>query len=148
MTLKLKSLQKITELKNRLTQQATWTYTDSLRNLEEEQSRLRELEAAHEGSIGEFHELTSHSVSAQELHGWMLFLRSQRELIDQQCHTIEDREKDCSEKRERLTETFRDERKWTRLQDRRQVEYRLLQDKAEQAVLDEASVTGRHQIRG
>jgi flagellar export protein FliJ len=148
MTMKLQSLKKITELKSRLTQQATSTYTESLRHLEQEQARLRELESAHQGSIGEFHDLTSRSVSAQELHSWMLFLRSQREQIEQQCRTIEDREKDCSEKLERLTETYRDERKWTRLQDRRLFEHRMLQGKAEQAVLDEAAVTGRHQPRG
>ena len=48
MTIRLTSLKKITELKNRMTQQASVEYAESLRNLEAEQDKLQRLLQTHD----------------------------------------------------------------------------------------------------
>jgi len=144
MTIRLSSLRKITDIKGRMTQQATLHYSESLRDLEAEQARLREIQAQHEGAVGEFFDLTSRSVSAQDLHAWTLFFKSQRAQIEQQHKAVQKQEKVCNDRREALNERYLDEKKWSRLSERRVLEHQQLAEKLSQNELDEIAVSGRH----
>lgn len=148
MTIRLSSLKKITELKGRMTQIASGEYAESLQNLQSEQAKLQELINTHDQALVELHSLTTQSVSAQELHSWMLYVNSQRTLIEKQTLTLQKVEGECEEKRGMLTERFVDEQKWTRMQDRRVVEHRTHVDRLVQEALDEVAVTGHQRERG
>ena len=148
MTIRLTSLKKITELKNRMTQQASVEYAESLRNLEAEQDKLQHLMQTHDDLINDLHDLTNRGVPSQELHAWMQFMLTQRSAIAKQHLLIENKTEECTAKREDLTSTFLDEQKWLRLQDRRQLEHRAHVNKLAQEALDEIAVTGHQRVRG
>lgn len=148
MTMRLDSLQKITELKTKLTQQANWRYAESLRVLETEQNKLHELEQSHEQALYELHGLTSQAVSVQEVHEWTLFLIAKRKEMEEQAREIAKKQTICSNKHGELTECFMDEQVWNRLQERRQLEHLTQMNKAAQEMLDELAVTGYRRIRG
>jgi flagellar export protein FliJ len=144
MTMRLSSLRKITDIKGRMTQQATLQYTESLRELEVEKERLREIEEKYEGAVREFFQLTRQSVSAQDLHDWMLFFKSQRAQIEQQHKAVQKQEQVCQQHLDALHERYMDEKKWSRLFERRSLEQQQLLEKLSQNALEEIAVTGRH----
>lgn len=148
MTMRLSSLQKITELKSKLTQQANWRYAESLRVLETEQTKLHELEQSHEQALYELHGLTSQAVSAQEVHEWTLFMIAKRREMEEQTRVIAKKQTICSNKHGELTACFLDEQVWNRLQERRKWEHQAQINKAAQEMLDEMAVTGYRRIRG
>ncbi|KEO82932.1 flagellar export protein FliJ [Tumebacillus flagellatus] len=148
MSVRLESLHKITDLKNRLTQQANWQYTESLRNLETEREKLQNLLASHEEAVLELHNMTMEGVSAQELHGWMQFMLSQRSLIERQNHLIEGKRSECTEKRQEMTECYLEEQKWVKLKGRRLEEHQAWLNKLAQESLDEIAVTGYQRTKG
>jgi flagellar export protein FliJ len=149
MTIRLRSLQKITELKNRLTQRANLEYSESLRLLEAEQSRLQELVNEHDQLLAELHEgLNGGSVASHELHNWMQFMISQRQRIEHQHRVIDQKQEDCSVKRVELTDRFQDEQIWLKLRERRLMEHRAHLNKLAQEALDEIAVTGHRRMKG
>lgn len=148
MSVRLESLQKITDLKNRLTQQANWHYTESLRTLETEQQKLQELLVSHDQAVLELHNLTMEGASAQELHDWMQFMLSQRNLIEQQNLLIEGKKSECIEKRQEMTDCYLEEQKWVKLKGRRTDEYQAYLNKISQETLDEIAVTGYQRMKG
>ncbi|MGB8955268.1 MAG: flagellar export protein FliJ [Tumebacillaceae bacterium] len=148
MTIRLTSLKKITELKNRMTQQVSVEYAESLRNLEAEQDKLQRLMQTHDDLIHDLHDLTGRGVPSQELHAWMQFMLTQRSAIAKQHMLIANKTEECTAKRDDLTSTFLDEQKWLRLQDRRQLEHRAHVNKLAQEALDEIAVTGHQRVRG
>jgi flagellar FliJ protein len=148
MSVRLQSLHKITDLKNRLTQQANWRYTESLRNLDTEREKLQELLNSHDQAILELHNLTNDGVSAQELQGWMHFMLSQRTLIERQNHLIEGKQSECTEKRQEMTDCYLEEQKWVKLKGRRLEEYQEFLNKVGQETLDEIAVTGYQRTKG
>ena len=148
MTIRLTSLKKITELKNRMTQQASVEYAESLRNLEEAQGKLQCMMQTHDDLINDLHELTGRGVTSQELHAWMQFMLTQRSAITKQHMLIANKTEECTAKRDDLTSAFLDEQKWLRLQDRRQLEHRAHVNKLAQEALDEIAVTGHQRVRG
>jgi flagellar FliJ protein len=148
MSIRLESLHKITELKNRLTQQANWQYSESLRNLETEQQKLQDLLRSHDHAIVELHSMTMEGVSAQELQDWLHFMLSQRNQIERQNHVIEGKRSECTEKRQEMTESYLEEQKWVKLQGRRLEEHRAFLNKLGQEALDEIAVTRHQRIKG
>ncbi|HEU4964244.1 MAG TPA: flagellar export protein FliJ [Bacilli bacterium] len=146
MTIRLPALQKITDLKNRLTQQANWQYAESQRDLETEEHRLQDLEDSYQMGLDELHNLAGGSVSAQELHAWTEFLKLQRLQIERQQQAVVKQQAVCQAKRTVLNEHYLDEQKWVRLQERRKEEHARLLEKLSQEALDELAVT-RHQGR-
>lgn len=148
MTIRLSSLKKITDLKGRMTQIASGEYAESLQGLQSEQMKLQELIDSHDQAVAELHNLTASSVSAQELHSWMLYVNSQRMLIEKQMLSLKKAEGECEVKRELLTERFVDEQKWTRMQDTRMSEHRTFVERVMQEALDEVAVTGYQKERG
>jgi len=148
MTIRLKSLQQITDLKNKLTQQASVAYTESLRLLEDEQTRLRTLLHAQDQAIADLHERTQEGVQSQELYDWTLYMLSQREQIERQLQVIERKHEECTGKRVVLTDRFLDEKKWLKLQERRQWEHNSRIEKRAQEALDEMAVMGYSRVKG
>jgi flagellar FliJ protein len=148
MTMRLDSLQKITELKTKLTQQANWRYSESLRVLETEQSKLQELEVSHDQAALELHHRAANSVSAQEVHEWTLFMIGQRKQIEAQNRVIARTQSVCTDKHGELKDCFMDEQVWNRLQERRQLEHQAHLNRVAQGMLDEMAVTGYRRIRG
>lgn len=148
MTIRHASLQKITELKNKLTQQANWEYSESLRDLDAEQVKLRAYETAYEESVHQLHSLTTEALPVQELHAWTSFMILQRAQIEQQHVVIESKANVCQGRQEVLTDRFKDEKKWLNLQERRKLEHQAFLNKISQEQLDELAVTGHRRTRG
>ncbi|PWK12711.1 flagellar export protein FliJ [Tumebacillus permanentifrigoris] len=148
MSIRMESLHKITGLKNRLTQQANWRYSESLRSLETEQQKLQELLHSHDQSIGELHSLTMDGATSQELQDWLQFMLSQRNQIERQNHLLEGKRSECTEKRQEMTESYLEEQKWVKLQGRRLEEHQVFLNKIGQEALDEIAVTRHQRIKG
>jgi len=148
MSIRMHSLQKITELKNKLTQQASVEYSESLRHLEDERTRLQELLHAQDRSIADLHERTQSGVPSQELYDWTLYMLSQRQQIERQLQVIEHKQSVCQDKRGELTDRYIDEKKWNKLKERRQLEQEALLNKLAQEALDEIAVTGYSRVKG
>lgn len=143
MTVSLASLQKITTLKNRITQQATWEYAQSKRKLDDEYDKLYTMVDQHDVAHQEMHRATEQKISTDQLHAWILFMNAQNRLMRQQAEVIAKQKVDCEDKHEALQDRFLDEQMWTKLQERRRLEVRTHQDKLAQEALDEAAAVLR-----
>lgn len=145
---RLESLRKITELKNRLTQQANWRYSESMRDLEQEQQKLQAMLQAQDRAMADLHTLTVEGATATELHSWMQYMLTQRSLIESQNHLIEEKKTACTEKRDEMTDCYLEEQKWVKLKGRRVEEHRAILNKLGQEALDEIAVTGHYRMKG
>ncbi|TCP58821.1 flagellar export protein FliJ [Tumebacillus sp. BK434] len=143
MTISLTSLQKITTLKNRITQQATWEYAESKRKLDAEYDKLYTLAEQHDAAKVEMHQATSERISSQHLHAWTLYLSAQQLQMLQQAQAIAEQKVDCEDKQDRLKGRFLDEQMWSKLQEKRRVEVQVQLDRQAQEALDEAAAVLR-----
>lgn len=143
MTISLTSLQKITTLKNRITQQATWEYAESKRKLDAEYDKLYTLAEQNDAAKAELHQATEERISTQHLHSWILYLNAQQRQMLHQAEVIAEQKVDCEDKHDRLKGRFLDEQMWSKLQEKRRVEVRAHLDKQAQEALDEAAAALR-----
>ncbi|ASS75648.1 hypothetical protein CIG75_12045 [Tumebacillus algifaecis] len=143
MTISLASLQKITTLKNRITQQATWEYAESKRKLDAEYNKLYTLADQHDAAKAELHQATEERISTQHLHSWIVYLNAQQRQMLQQAEVIAMQKVECEDKHEMLKGRFLDEQIWSKLQEKRSVEVRTHLEKQAQEALDEAAAALR-----
>jgi flagellar export protein FliJ len=139
MTISLNSLQKITTLKKRITEQATWEYAESKRVLDMEYEKLFKMVEHDNAAKEELHKATTDCISTRRLHEWILYLNAHHRKMQQQAEVIAGCKMECEDKHEALKDRFLEEQMWMKLQERRREEHRLIVEQQAQNALDEAA---------
>lgn len=147
MSVSLRSLKKIAELKRRLTIQAEMEYAEACRMLEEAKQSLEIAREAAQEIRQEMFALCQHGETAYKLVEWQRYLAWQESRIQMQERLLHEFRVRRDQKLSQLKSCYMEERKWERHWEQRQEERKKERQQREQKALDEIAVIRFHQAR-
>lgn len=141
MSLPLNSLEKITSLKNRLTQQAKWTYGAALTDQKQAELRLSELnESLNESNFELAKSIEKTTLNVQEMMEWHLFQSVLQIKTVLQTQEVNHRTSQLQHEQEKLTQRYQEEKIWDKLRSRKLIEIQTESAKTQQLLLDELTI--------